>query len=45
MNLFLLQIKELNHLNILKNLQLEELRLEGNPMCNKYKNRQNDYVR
>ncbi|XP_011502457.1 PREDICTED: nuclear RNA export factor 1 [Ceratosolen solmsi marchali] len=38
------KIKEINHLNVLKNLQLEELRLEGNPMCNKYKNRQDDYV-
>lgn len=35
----------MNFLNSIKNLQLEELKLEGNPFCNKYKNRHDDYVR
>ncbi|XP_014209248.1 nuclear RNA export factor 1 [Copidosoma floridanum] len=38
------KIKEMSNLNALKNLHLEELRLEGNPFCIKYKNRQDEFV-
>ncbi|OXU19868.1 hypothetical protein TSAR_011956 [Trichomalopsis sarcophagae] len=38
------KIKEIHYLNALKNLHLEELRLDGNPVVNKYKNRRDDYI-
>lgn len=41
----ILQIKEINQLDVIKDLKLEELKLAGNPLCNKYKSRQNDYIR
>ncbi|XP_033363149.1 nuclear RNA export factor 1-like [Bombus vosnesenskii] len=38
------RIKDINQLDIIKDLKLEELKLAGNPICNKYKSRQNDYI-
>ncbi|XP_043283476.1 nuclear RNA export factor 1 [Venturia canescens] len=38
------KIRELNQLNPLKELQLEELRLAGNPVCDKYKTRHDEYI-
>ncbi|KAK2589192.1 hypothetical protein KPH14_002004 [Odynerus spinipes] len=38
------KIKEINQLDVVKDLKLDELRLAGNPVCNKYKTRQNDYI-
>ncbi|XP_058792384.1 nuclear RNA export factor 1-like [Phymastichus coffea] len=38
------KIKEVSHLNALRNLQLEELYLEGNPLCSKYKNKKEEYI-
>lgn len=39
------KIKDINQIDTIKDLKLEELKLEGNPVCNKYKSRQNDYIR
>lgn len=39
------QLKEIGQLSVLKNLQLDELRLVGNPVCSKYTNRKDEYVR
>ncbi|KYN00524.1 Nuclear RNA export factor 1 [Cyphomyrmex costatus] len=36
---------DIHQLDAIKDLKLEELKLTGNPVCNKYKSRQNDYVR
>ena len=41
----MLQIKDIYQMDCIKDLKLEDLRLAGNPMCNKYKSKQNDYVR
>ncbi|XP_071862194.1 nuclear RNA export factor 1 [Bombus fervidus] len=38
------RIKDINQLDIIKDLKLEELKLAGNPICNKYKSRQKDYI-
>ncbi|XP_003707929.1 nuclear RNA export factor 1 isoform X2 [Megachile rotundata] len=38
------KIKEMNQIDTIKDLKLEELKLAGNPVCNKYKSRQNDYI-
>ncbi|XP_029051984.1 nuclear RNA export factor 1-like [Osmia bicornis bicornis] len=38
------KIKEMSQLDIIKDLKLEELKLAGNPVCNKYKSRQSDYI-
>ncbi|XP_014481162.1 PREDICTED: nuclear RNA export factor 1-like [Dinoponera quadriceps] len=38
------KIREMNQLDVLKDLKLDELRLQGNPVCKKYRSRQNDYV-
>ncbi|KAI4478084.1 hypothetical protein M0804_012275 [Polistes exclamans] len=38
------KIREMHHLDVVKDLKLEELRLAGNPVCNKYKSRQSEYV-
>ncbi|KAI4502639.1 hypothetical protein M0802_002551 [Mischocyttarus mexicanus] len=38
------KIREIHHLDNVKDLKLEELRLAGNPVCNKYKSRQSEYV-
>ncbi|KAK2586874.1 hypothetical protein KPH14_009811 [Odynerus spinipes] len=38
------KIREINQLDAIKELHLEELRLAGNPICNRYKSRQNDYI-
>ncbi|KAG9437753.1 nuclear RNA export factor 1 [Apis mellifera carnica] len=38
------KIKDINQIDTIKDLKLEELKLEGNPVCNKYKSRQNDYI-
>ncbi|OAD59082.1 Nuclear RNA export factor 1 [Eufriesea mexicana] len=38
------KIKDMNQLDTLKDLKLEELKLAGNPICIKYKSRQNDYI-
>ncbi|XP_053990475.1 nuclear RNA export factor 1-like [Hylaeus anthracinus] len=38
------KIKDIYQLDSLKELQLEELKLTGNPVCNKYEFRQNDYI-
>lgn len=38
------KIREINQLDAIKELHLEELRLVGNPICNRYKSRQNDYI-
>ncbi|XP_076636350.1 nuclear RNA export factor 1 isoform X1 [Colletes latitarsis] len=38
------RIKEINQLDTFKDLKLEELKLAGNPVCTKYKTRQNDYI-
>jgi len=39
------QIREIHQLDAIKDLKLDELKLTGNPVCNKYKSRQNDYIR
>ncbi|XP_012061924.1 PREDICTED: nuclear RNA export factor 1-like, partial [Atta cephalotes] len=39
------KIRDIYQLDVIKDLQLNELKLSGNPVCNKYKSRQNDYVR
>ncbi|XP_011863446.1 PREDICTED: nuclear RNA export factor 1-like [Vollenhovia emeryi] len=38
------KIKDIHQLNCIKDLKLEELKLSGNPVCNKYKSRQSDYI-
>ncbi|KAG7199785.1 hypothetical protein KM043_000448 [Ampulex compressa] len=38
------KIREIAQIDVIKDLKLEELRLAGNPVCNKYKSRQNDYI-
>ncbi|XP_018397771.1 PREDICTED: nuclear RNA export factor 1-like, partial [Cyphomyrmex costatus] len=38
------KIRDIHQLDAIKDLKLEELKLTGNPVCNKYKSRQNDYV-
>ncbi|XP_012277469.1 nuclear RNA export factor 1-like [Orussus abietinus] len=38
------RIEKINQLDVLKDLALEELRLAGNPVCDKYKSSQSDYV-
>ncbi|XP_011168570.1 nuclear RNA export factor 1 [Solenopsis invicta] len=38
------KIRSIHQLDIIKDLKLVELKLTGNPFCNKYKSRQNDYV-
>ncbi|CAL7946484.1 unnamed protein product [Xylocopa violacea] len=38
------KIKEINQIDIIKDLKLEELKLAGNPICHKYRTRQNDYI-
>ncbi|KAL2737440.1 nuclear RNA export factor 1-like isoform X1 [Vespula maculifrons] len=38
------KIKEISQLDAIKELQLEELRLTGNPVSNRYISRQNDYI-
>ncbi|KYQ54883.1 Nuclear RNA export factor 1 [Trachymyrmex zeteki] len=38
------KIRDIHQLDAIKNLKLDELKLTGNPVCNKYKSRQNDYV-
>lgn len=35
----------MNQLDAIKNLKLDELKLSGNPVCSKYKDRNEDYVR
>ncbi|XP_046745611.1 nuclear RNA export factor 1-like [Diprion similis] len=37
------RIQEVSHLDVIKDLKLEELRLAGNPVCAKYKDRQAAY--
>ncbi|KAK0162689.1 hypothetical protein PV327_006445 [Microctonus hyperodae] len=37
-------LKELNQLNALKDLNLEELQLKGNPFCSRYENRNDNYI-
>ncbi|KZC12807.1 PREDICTED: nuclear RNA export factor 1-like [Dufourea novaeangliae] len=37
-------IKDIKQLEAIKDLKLEELKLTGNPVCNKYKNRQTEYI-
>ncbi|XP_018304307.1 nuclear RNA export factor 1-like [Mycetomoellerius zeteki] len=39
------KIRDIYQLDAIKDLKLNELKLSGNPVCNKYKSRQNDYVR
>jgi len=39
------KIKDIHQLDAIKDLKLIELKLTGNPMCDKYKSRQSDYVR
>ncbi|CAK9805827.1 Nuclear RNA export factor 1 [Anthophora quadrimaculata] len=38
------KIKEIYQIDMIKDLKLEELKLAGNPVCNKYKTRQSDYI-
>ncbi|XP_015124385.1 nuclear RNA export factor 1 [Diachasma alloeum] len=38
------KIREINQIDVIKDLKLEELKLAGNPVCNKYRTRQDDYV-
>ncbi|KOC68173.1 Nuclear RNA export factor 1 [Habropoda laboriosa] len=38
------KIKDIYQIDMIKDLKLEELKLAGNPVCNKYKTRQNDYI-
>ncbi|XP_036149391.1 nuclear RNA export factor 1 isoform X2 [Monomorium pharaonis] len=38
------KIRDIHQLDFIKDLKLVELKLTGNPVCNKYKSRQNDYV-
>ncbi|XP_011701091.1 PREDICTED: nuclear RNA export factor 1-like [Wasmannia auropunctata] len=38
------KIKDIDQLDAIKDLKLDELKMAGNPVCNKYKSRQNDYV-
>ncbi|XP_051167579.1 nuclear RNA export factor 1-like [Leptopilina boulardi] len=38
------KIREMSQLDAIKDLKLEELRLAGNPVCNKYKTRHSEYV-
>ncbi|XP_070164078.1 nuclear RNA export factor 1 [Polyergus mexicanus] len=38
------KIKDIHQIDAIKDLKLEELKLIGNPVCNKYKSRQNDYI-
>lgn len=39
------KIRDIHQLDAIKDLKLDELKLTGNPVCNKYKSRQNDYIR
>ncbi|KAK0074006.1 hypothetical protein PV326_012835, partial [Microctonus aethiopoides] len=38
------KLKELNQIDALKDLSLEELQLKGNPLCNRYENRNDNYI-
>ncbi|XP_012234855.1 nuclear RNA export factor 1 [Linepithema humile] len=38
------KITNIHQLDVIKDLKLDELRLTGNPVCNKYKSRQSDYI-
>ncbi|XP_063981065.1 nuclear RNA export factor 1-like [Diachasmimorpha longicaudata] len=38
------KIREMNQIDVIKDLKLNELKLSGNPVCNKYRTRQDDYV-
>ncbi|EGI63482.1 Nuclear RNA export factor 1 [Acromyrmex echinatior] len=38
------KIRDIHQLDAIKDLKLDELKLTGNPVCNKYKSRQNDYI-
>ncbi|XP_034934459.1 nuclear RNA export factor 1-like isoform X2 [Chelonus insularis] len=38
------KIKDMHQIDIIKDLKLNELRLEGNPICNRYRNRRDEYV-
>ncbi|XP_011632449.1 nuclear RNA export factor 1-like [Pogonomyrmex barbatus] len=38
------KIRDIQQLDSIKNLELSELKLTGNPVCYKYKSRQSDYV-
>ncbi|XP_017875775.1 nuclear RNA export factor 1-like [Ceratina calcarata] len=38
------KIREIAQIDAIKDLKLEELKLVGNPLCNKYKTRQSDYI-
>ncbi|XP_011300743.1 nuclear RNA export factor 1-like [Fopius arisanus] len=38
------KIREMNQIDSIKDLKLDELRLAGNPLCNKYRTRQDNYV-
>ncbi|XP_033341317.2 nuclear RNA export factor 1 [Megalopta genalis] len=37
-------VKDIRQLEHIKELKLEELKLTGNPLCNKYKTRQSEYI-
>ncbi|XP_011697338.1 PREDICTED: nuclear RNA export factor 1-like [Wasmannia auropunctata] len=38
------KITDIHQLDAIKDLKLDELNMTGNPVCNEYKSRQNDYV-
>ncbi|XP_024870529.1 nuclear RNA export factor 1-like [Temnothorax curvispinosus] len=38
------KIRDIHQLDAIKDLKLDELKLIGNPVCNKYRTRQNEYV-
>ncbi|XP_043478525.1 nuclear RNA export factor 1-like [Leptopilina heterotoma] len=38
------KIREIGQLDVIRDLKLEELRLAGNPVCNKYRSRNSEYV-
>ncbi|KAL6254246.1 hypothetical protein P5V15_014910 [Pogonomyrmex californicus] len=38
------KIRDIRQLDSIKNLELSELKLTGNPVCNKYKFQQSDYI-
>ncbi|XP_076659029.1 nuclear RNA export factor 1 [Halictus rubicundus] len=37
-------VKDIKQIDHIKDLKLEELKLTGNPVCNKYKTRQSEYI-
>lgn len=39
-----MQIKDIYQIDAIKDLKLEELKLTGNPVCNKYTSQQNEYI-